>query len=62
MNTVRVTELERFRDEADTENKPVLQLVNTRFLSLLPAIKRLFQMYRPLISFSLARQSVQHLA
>jgi hypothetical protein len=58
MNTVRVTELERFRDEADTQNKTLQQIVNTRFLSLLPAIK----MYGPLKTFSLARQNAQHLA
>jgi hypothetical protein len=49
--TVRVTQLKEFCEFVDLEYKKVLLHGNTRFLSLLPAIERVFQIYERLKSY-----------
>lgn len=49
--TVRVSQLKEFCDFAEIEYKKLLQHGNTRFLSLLPAIERILQMYEGLKAY-----------
>ena len=49
--TVRVFELKEFCDFADVEYQPLLQHGNTRFLSLLPALERVLEMFEALKSY-----------
>ena len=49
--TVRVTELKQFCDFVDTEYQKILQHGNTKFLSLLSALQRIFKMFEKLRSY-----------
>ena len=49
--TVRVTQLKEFCEFVEIDYKKVLQHGNTRFLSLLPAIERILQIYEGLKSY-----------
>ncbi|XP_078495454.1 uncharacterized protein LOC144750537 [Ciona intestinalis] len=49
--TVRVSELKEFCEFVDVEYKRVLQHGNTRFLSLLPALQRILEMFEALKSY-----------
>jgi len=49
--TVRVTELKQFCDFVDIEYQSILQHGNTRFLSLLPALQRILEMFEGLRSY-----------
>ena len=49
--TVRVFELKEFCDFADVEHQRLLQHGNTRFLSLLPALERVLEMFEALKSY-----------
>jgi hypothetical protein len=53
--TVHVTQLKEFCEFVDLEYKKVLQHGNTRFLSLLPAIERILQIYEGLVLLLLSR-------
>ena len=46
--TVRVTELKSFRDFVHIKYQRILQHGNIRFLSLLPAVKRIIEMFEDL--------------
>ena len=51
IHTVWISELKKFGDFADVEFKQLLQQDNTRFLSLLPALKRVFDIFEALKSY-----------
>lgn len=46
--TVRVSTLKTFCDSVDVEYKKMLSFSKTRFLSLMPAVERILQMFEPL--------------
>ena len=48
--TVRVFKLNKFCDFADVEHQPLLQHGNTRYLSLLPALELVLEMFETLKS------------
>lgn len=52
--TVRVNELKQFCDFVNVEYKKMLSFSKTRFLSLMPAIERILQMYEPLKAYFLS--------
>ena len=49
--TVRVTELKNFCEFVDIEYQRILQHSNIRFLSLLPALQRILEMFEGLKSY-----------
>lgn len=53
--TVRVTNLKEFCETADIEYKKLVKHGNTRFLSLLPAVERILQLFEGLKSYFLAQ-------
>lgn len=55
--TVRVTKLKEFCDWVDVEYKKVMQHGSTRFLSLLPAIERILQIFDGLKSYFLSEEN-----
>lgn len=55
--TVRVTNLKEFCETADIEYKKLVKHGNTRFLSLLPAVERILQLYEGLKSYFLAQEN-----
>lgn len=50
-NTVRVTALKIFCEDADEEYVKLLGYVKTRFLALKPAVKRILELYAPLKNY-----------
>ena len=56
--TVRVTELKQFCDFVDIEYQRISQHGNARFLSLLPALQRILEMFKGIIRFSYADQKL----
>ncbi|XP_023231785.1 uncharacterized protein LOC111631712 [Centruroides sculpturatus] len=54
--TVRVTQLKEFCEFVDVEYKKVLKHGNTRFLSLLPAIDRILEIYEGLKSYFISQE------
>lgn len=55
--TVRVTRLKNFCEFVDIEYKKILSHSNTRFLSLLPAINRILEIYEGLKSYFLSQEN-----
>ena len=56
--TVRVAELKQFCDFVDIEYQRISQHGNTRFLSLLPALQRILEMFKGLTRLSYADQKL----
>ncbi|CAH1971283.1 unnamed protein product [Acanthoscelides obtectus] len=54
ISTVRVEKLKQFCDFVDVEYKKMLSFSKTRFLSLMPAIERIVQMFEPLKAYFLS--------
>lgn len=55
--TIRVTQLKEFCEFADVEYKKLVQHGSTRFLSLLPAVERILNIFEGLKSYFLAQEN-----
>ena len=59
--TVRVTELKNFCEFVEIEYQRILQHGNTTFLSLLPALQRILEMFEGLKSYFNAQEGCPNL-